>query len=71
MRIEIQEIIDLMLKKYSNYRLFETEHFIYWVMSELYLYDSEEVTRDEFTYIKQYAAYNGTLPSVERKKKLK
>jgi len=70
MRKEIQEIVDLMLKKFGEYRSFETEHFIYWIKYESYYYDDKKVTRDEFKYIKQYAAYNGTLPNVERKKRL-
>lgn len=69
MRKETQEIINLMLNKFGECRSFETEHFIYWVKNECYYYDNNTVSRDEFTYIKQYAAYNGTLPSIERKRK--
>lgn len=70
MRKETQEIIELMLNKFGKHRSFETEHFIYWVEHESFTYDGNTVTRDEFKYIKQYAAYNGTLPNVERAKRL-
>lgn len=63
-----KDIIDEVLKKYPNYRSFETEHFIYWILDESYWYDGVSVSRNEFKYIKQYAAYNGTLPSLERNK---
>lgn len=62
-----KDIVDNMLESYPGHRSFETEHFIYWVLEETHLYDGYKVTRDEFKHIKQYAAYNGTLPSVNRK----
>ncbi len=61
-----KDIIDKMLKKNPKYRSFETEHFIYWILSESYSYDGYSVSREEFKYAKQYAVAHGTLPSMER-----
>lgn len=61
-----QAIIDSLLEKYSEYRTFENEHFIFWILNEVYIYDQELVSREEFQCVKKFAVHYSTLPNLER-----
>jgi len=70
MREEFKDIVNLILRDSKNHLHFESEHFVYWFTDCRYYYAGDKVSRDEFQYIKQYAAYSGTLPSIERENRL-
>ena len=76
MRKDRKEVIDEFLKTFKHDRVFETEKFIYWI-KESYYYNRQEMSRDEFICVKDYAVKYGTLPFLileekeEKKRELK
>jgi len=59
-----QEVIDLLLENFQHDREFETEDFYYWI-KEIYRYSGDEVNREEFQAVKDYAIKHGTLPFIK------
>lgn len=61
MRKDRKEIIDEFLKTFEYDKHFETDKFLYWT-KDSYFYDGQEMCREEFQCIKDYAVKYGTLP---------
>lgn len=64
-----KEIIDLLLEKFKCDREFETDDFYYWI-NENYHYNGEELNREEFQAVKDYAVKHGTLPFIKIQDKI-
>lgn len=64
-----KEIIDLLLEKFECDRHFETDDFYYWI-NEYYRYNGQELNRDEFQVVKDYAVKHGTLPFIKIEDKI-
>jgi len=61
MRDEIKEIVNLTIHELKPNRMFETDHFIYWVKS-YYREDGDSIDRKRFKELEKYVVENQKLP---------
>jgi hypothetical protein len=69
MKKEIKDLVDELLKGFKHDIEFETDDFLYWIR-ETYHYNGQEVSREQFQRVKDYAVKHGTLPFIKFQERL-